>query len=920
MAQFRRQLSPEASKAFSNFQLNRLFKDFKIFDVDGDGSITEKEIKSVLVKAGDKSSTEDIKNMIKEVDIDGNGEIEFPEFVQLMYLLKSKKIKTSKFGNVVKKVTTIKREGGGVHSYTQEEKEGLVDFINNSLAGDQSVAHIIPIDPRGDDIFYEVRDGILFAKIIDKYFKGTINMRRIVQKPRLNKFELINNLNLVLQASKKLGIKLVNIGPEDILEKREHLILGLTWQVVKVSLMKQVSSNPNLDKLKKQLEGQGGRKKINLSNAPPEELLKSWFNYQLEKVGCDIRINNFTTDLKDSKALTYLLTAIDENNCDLSPLQEQDPLRRAELFLQMADKIGARKFINAKDIVKGNNRLMTAFLAQLFLANPSMDDSESKRLERELKLKLGKFRSRMKDITGQTNKLKSAINRLQDELDREKRERLELEKHLKNLQTDLIDQADPNIRGLLLAKLREKRKGGIVDVEKHIDDFLKSIRARFPDQPEYIKTVERTLKKLRPFLIKHPEYAEYIKEILEPENIIEFDVPWVDDRGKVHKEKGYFVQHSSALGDYNGAIQFDPETDLGTLKALGLENALSHPVSTLKIGGGKGGSTFDPKNKSGKEKKNFNESFMRELYKKMGKNFEISKKGKGTGKKELDQLYDMYQKLSAGKGNKWGSSIHPKATGSGIVHITDQALKANGQSLVNKKVALSGFNDESLNAADTLIEKGAIPITLSDDNGYIQTARGLNLQQLQRLREALKNGKSLKDFAQAENGITYIQSKSPFETIKCDIAMPCNNHGELTEKEAQNLASNGCIAVTDGFPKASTDNAIKIYNENGILYSPGIAGAAGGSIIADLESTQNFSDQPWSKQEVDERLKEAMEGVFRNIAETAQTYCDNPKDYNAGAQISGFQKNCRSHAWKGRKGRRLWRFSRGANARHNGFN
>ncbi|KAJ6236884.1 nadp-specific glutamate dehydrogenase 1-related [Anaeramoeba flamelloides] len=254
-------------------------------------------------------------------------------------------------------------------------------------------------------------------------------------------------------------------------------------------------------------------------------------------------------------------------------------------------------------------------------------------------------------------------------------------------------------------------------------------------------------------------------------------------------------------------------------------------------------------------------------------------------------MYKNFENLTAGEGKKWnGSSLHPEATGVGLVYLTDEMLKANGETLKGKKVALSGCNDTSLSAAEKLLEMGAIPITLSDDNGYIQTARGLNLQQLQRLREALKNGKSLKDFAQAENGITYIQSKSPFETIKCDIAMPCNNHGELTEKEAQNLANNGCIAVTDGFPKASTEKAIKIYNENGILYSPGIAGAAGRSIIADLESTQNFSDQPWSKQEVDERLKEAMEGVFRNIAETAQAYCDNPKDYNAGAQISGFQK------------------------------
>ncbi|KAJ3425662.1 nadp-specific glutamate dehydrogenase 1-related [Anaeramoeba flamelloides] len=591
---------------------------------------------------------------------------------------------------------------------------------------------------------------------------------------------------------------------------------------------------------------------------------------------------------------------------------------------------------------------MTAFLAQLFLANPSMDDSESKRLERELKLKLGKFRSRMKDITGQKNKLRLAINRLQDELDREKRERLELEKHLKNLQTDLIDQADPNIRGLLLAKLREKRKGGIVDVEKHIDDFLKSIWARFPDQPEYIKTVERTLKKLRPFLIKHPEYAEYIKEILEPENIIEFDVPWVDDRGKVHKEKGYFVQHSSALGDYNGAIQFDPETDLGTLKALGLENALSHlfrqdngvddkgqkqvnkelliqfsnvngdysdalhfdpkaylglvkalgldqtmshGLTTLTLGGAKGGSDFIPENKSPNEIKNFTDSFIKEANKLVGVDIHIPNEDKGTNGELLNDMYKNFENLTAGEGKKWnGSSLHPEAPGVGLIYLTDEMLKANGETLKGKKVALSGCNDTSLSAAEKLLEMGAIPITLSYDNGYIQTARGLNLQQLQRLREALKNGKSLKDFAQAENGLTYIQSKSPFKTIKCDIAMPCNNHGELTEKEAQNLANNACIAVTDGFPKASTDKAIKIYNENGILYSPGIAGAAGGSIIADLESTQNFSDQPWSKQEVDERLKEVIEGVFRNIAETAQAYCDNPKDYNAGAQISGFQK------------------------------
>ncbi|KAJ5075609.1 hypothetical protein M0811_07179 [Anaeramoeba ignava] len=441
MSRFRHLINRDAAKFFKDSELNELHRDFRRFDLDGDGSITVDEFKKVLTDAGENLTAKQISELIKTVDTDESESVEFPEFVEMMYYLQSGKTDpNSPFAKFAQKVKTY-GQSGSTHTYSNEEKEGF----------------------EGEDLFSEIADGIVLAKLLKKFFPDKIDLKRLTTKRNINKFEVLNNINLVIQSSKKIGCKIVNIGPEDIYEKKVHLSLGLVWQVVRASLMKQVQMNLQANQLQALLFGDAelviigydkdgnpiyGPKsqkngEANLANLPPEKILMSWMNYHLKKIGCDRIVKNFTSDLQDSVCLLHILHSIDPNNCDLSPLQEPDLYRRAELTLQQAAKLGARKFISAKDIEKGNPRLMPAFLAQLFVSNPAIElDETRKKREQELELQMKKFQDQLNKLDTEQEDLYKTLEELEGKLEKERTENEKLENQLRTMESRILGQAD----------------------------------------------------------------------------------------------------------------------------------------------------------------------------------------------------------------------------------------------------------------------------------------------------------------------------------------------------------------------------------------------------------------------------------------------------------------------------------------------
>lgn len=429
--------------------------------------------------------------------------------------------------------------------------------------------------------------------------------------------------------------------------------------------------------------------------------------------------------------------------------------------------------------------------------------------------------------------------------------------------------------------------------------LFQKIKQRDPNQAPFHQAVEEVFGSLAPFLAKNPKYTQQglLERIVEPERVISFRVTWVDDKGQVQVNRGYRVQMSSAIGPYKGGIRFHPTVDLGVLKFLAFEQVFKNALTTLPMGGGKGGSDFDPKGKSDAEVMRFCQAFMSELFRHIGADTDVPAGDIGVGGREIGYMFGQYKKLTneftsvlTGKSLTWGGSlIRPEATGYGAVYFAESMLATRGQEIEGKRVVISGSGNVAQYAAEKVIQKGGKVLTVSDSNGYVLFPEsGMTEAQLAALLE-LKNERRerLSVYAQ-EQGLTYFEGQKPWG-VKCEIALPCATQNELDTQDAKELVKNGCICVAEGANMPTTLGGVEVFIGAKILYAPGKAANAGGVATSGLEMSQNAIRLSWSRQEVDERLFNIMKSIHENCVENG-TESDGFINYVNGANIAGFKK------------------------------
>ncbi|XLY89928.1 NADP-specific glutamate dehydrogenase [Ectopseudomonas mendocina] len=430
-----------------------------------------------------------------------------------------------------------------------------------------------------------------------------------------------------------------------------------------------------------------------------------------------------------------------------------------------------------------------------------------------------------------------------------------------------------------------------------VDSFLARLKQRDPDQPEFHQAVEEVVRSLWPFLEVNPRYrdAGILERMVEPERAILFRVPWVDDRGQVQVNRGYRIQMSSAIGPYKGGLRFHPSVNLGVLKFLAFEQVFKNSLTSLPMGGGKGGSDFDPKGKSEGEVMRFCQSFMTELYRHIGADLDVPAGDIGVGGREIGYLFGQYKRLSnqftsvlTGKGLSYGGSlIRPEATGYGCVYFAQEMLKRIGQGFEDKRVAISGSGNVAQYAAQKVMELGGRVISLSDSEGTLYAESGLSDEQWLHLMD-LKNVRRGRLREMAEHyGLQFLAGQRPWG-LPCDIALPCATQNELDGDNARALLSNGCICVAEGANMPSTLEAVDLFVEAGICYAPGKASNAGGVATSGLEMSQNAMRLHWSAGEVDERLHGIMQNIHHACVHHGE---ENGRiNYVKGANIAGFVK------------------------------
>ena len=426
---------------------------------------------------------------------------------------------------------------------------------------------------------------------------------------------------------------------------------------------------------------------------------------------------------------------------------------------------------------------------------------------------------------------------------------------------------------------------------------LADLKARNAHEPEFIQAATEILNTLQPVIDKHPEYekAGLLERYVEPERIIIFRVPWVDDNGNVQVNRGYRVQFNSAIGPYKGGIRLHPSVNLSIIKFLGLEQILKNSLTGLPIGGGKGGSDFDPKGKSDNEIMHFCQSFITELYRYIGKDTDVPAGDIGVGAREIGFMYGQYKRITTlyegvltGKGLTYGGSLGRKeATGFGLCYFMNAMLKANGKSFEGKTVLVSGSGNVAIYAAQKATELGAKVVAMSDSNGYIYDPNGVNLAVIKQIKEVER--KRIKEYAERVPGSTYTEGCSGIWTIPCQIALPCATQNEINEASAKALIAGGVEAVGEGANMPSTLEATNAFQQAGVLFGPAKAANAGGVSVSALEMSQNSMRLSWTAAEVDEKLKGIMEGIFQKVESAAAEYAT-PGDYVAGANIAGFLK------------------------------
>ena len=432
----------------------------------------------------------------------------------------------------------------------------------------------------------------------------------------------------------------------------------------------------------------------------------------------------------------------------------------------------------------------------------------------------------------------------------------------------------------------------------YVSQVLADVKAKNPHEPEFLQTATEVLNSLRPIVERHPEYqkAKLLERLTEPERIITFRVPWIDDKGEYQINRGFRVQFNSAIGPYKGGLRFHPTVNQSVMKFLGFEQIFKNSLTGLPIGGGKGGSDFDPKGKSDDEGMRFCQSFMTELYRHIGPDCDVPAGDIGVGGREIGYLYGQYKRITGqycgvltGKGLTYGGSLaRTQATGYGVVYLANEVLSHKGKSFRGQKVIVSGSGNVAIYAAEKATELGAVVIAMCDSNGYIVDNNGVDVATIKEIKE-VRRGR-IREYVETHPQAEYHEGWQGIWTIPCDIALPCATQNEIDLDAAKSLLKNGCWMVTEGSNMPSTLEAMDAFAEAGILFVPSKAANAGGVAVSALEMSQNSLRLSWTFEEVDSRLKDIMSNIYKNMSAAAQEYGKTPEDYVLGANVAAFIK------------------------------
>ena len=430
----------------------------------------------------------------------------------------------------------------------------------------------------------------------------------------------------------------------------------------------------------------------------------------------------------------------------------------------------------------------------------------------------------------------------------------------------------------------------------YVDNVIEQVKAKNAEQPEFIQAVTEVLQSLEPVIEAHPEYeqAALLERIVEPERVIMFRVPWVDDNGKIQVNRGFRVQFNSAIGPYKGGLRLHPSVNLGIIKFLGFEQIFKNSLTTLPMGGGKGGCDFDPKGKSDMEVMRFCQAFMTELFRHIGADTDVPAGDIGTGAREIGYMFGQYKKIKnvfegvlTGKGLSFGGSLaRTEATGYGLVYLVEEYLKCNGDSFDGKTVCISGSGNVAIYAAQKAQQLGAKVVTVSDSTGWVYDPAGIDVALLKQVKE-VERGR-LTEYAARREGVEYHEGRGVWVT-PCDIALPCATQNEVHMEDVENLVKNGCKILAEGANMPTTLEATEYVQEHGIVFFPGKAANAGGVATSGLEMSQNSERLSWTFEEVDAKLKGIMVSIFHAIDDAAKRY-GHEGNYVMGANIAGFEK------------------------------
>ena len=435
--------------------------------------------------------------------------------------------------------------------------------------------------------------------------------------------------------------------------------------------------------------------------------------------------------------------------------------------------------------------------------------------------------------------------------------------------------------------------------QNQIDTFMEGVKNKNGHEPEFIQAVLEVAEAVIPYIEENPKYktAKILERIIEPERVIQFRVPWVDDSGEVQVNRGFRVEFNSAIGPYKGGLRFHPSVNLSILKFLGFEQIFKNSLTTLPMGGGKGGSDFNPKGKSDNEVMKFCQSFMSELSRHIGPNTDVPAGDIGVGGREIGYMFGQYKRLRneftgvlTGKGINWGGSlIRPEATGYGTVYFAAEMLKTKGDDFSGKVVSISGSGNVAQFACEKATQLGAKVVTMSDSKGFIHDPSGIDGEKLAWIMDLKNNRRGrIKEYADHFDGVTFHENEKPW-SVKVDVALPCATQNELNEDQAKDLVNNGCIAVAEGANMPCTPEAIAAFQSNKVLFSPGKASNAGGVATSGLEMSQNSLRYNWTREEVDQKLHNIMLDIHKQCVDFGKGD-DGFIDYVKGANIAGFVK------------------------------